>query len=212
MRALRETVRGFLLGREYEKILALAKEERRAVRTVVSLLYDSDDLSRWRAVTLMGRLARTEPEKVKALVKRFIWWMNDESGGIGWSSAPVIGEIGRSVPELVPDAVRVVIHYRQERFLIPGVLWATGRLAGTFSGMVAGVVPELIGFLADTDAEVRGQAVFALGETGDPRAEEGLRGIRGDRSMIRIYENEEIVAKEIGIAAGEALDKISGGF
>ena len=212
MKALRETVRGFLLGRDYDRILTLAKEERRVVRTVVSLLYDGEDLVRWRAVTLMGRLARTEPEKVKALVKRFIWWMNDESGGIGWSSAPAIGEIGRSVPGLVPDAVRVVIHYRQERFLIPGVLWATGRLAGTFTGMVAEVVPELIGFLADKDADVRGQAVFALGETRDRRAEEGLRGIGSDESRIRLYENEDIVVKEIGIAAGEALQKVSGGF
>ena len=51
---------------------------------------------------MMGRLALAEPEMVRPLVKRFIWWMNDESGGIGWSSAPAIGEIGRSAPDLVP--------------------------------------------------------------------------------------------------------------
>ena len=45
-----------------------------------------------------GPAGPAEPEKVRPLVKRFIWWMNDESGGIGWSSAPAMGEIGRMVP------------------------------------------------------------------------------------------------------------------
>lgn len=212
MTALKEQVRGLLRTGEYGQVAALAGEERRLARTIVSLLYDADDLTRWRTVTMMGRLAQAEPEQVRPLVERFIWWMNDESGGIGWSSAPAIGEIGRAVPEMVPGAARVVIHYRQERFLIPGVLWATGRLAKTFPDVVAGVVPELIDFLADEDVAVRGQAVLALGETGDSRAAEGLQRMKGDGHEVRLYENEEILVKTIGAAAAEALAKLSDGF
>jgi hypothetical protein len=209
---LKERVRGLLRAGEYGQVAVLAGEEKRLARTIVSLLYDADDLTRWRAVTMMGWLATAEPEMVRPLVKRFIWWMNDESGGIGWSSAPAIGEIGRAVPEMVPGAAQVVIHYRQERFLIPGVLWATGRLARTFPDAVAGVVPELIAYLADEDADVRGQAVLALGETGDPRAAEGLKRVKGDGHEVRLYENEEILVKTIGAAAADALAKLSDGF
>lgn len=212
MTALRETVRNLLRVREYERILALAERERRLVRTLLSLLYDGDGLTRWRAVTMMGWLARAEPEKVRPLISRFIWWMNDESGGIGWSSAPAIGEIGRAVPGLVPGAARVVIHYRQERFLIPGVLWATGRLAKTFPEEAAEVVPDLIAFLADEDAAVRGEAALALGRIGDGRARKGLKRVTGDRDRVSLYEGEELLTKEIGTAAAEALEKLSGGF
>jgi HEAT repeat protein len=210
--ALKEQVRGLLRAGEYGQVAALAGEERRLARTIVSLLYDADDLTRWRAVTMMGRLALAEPELVRPLVERFIWWMNDESGGIGWSSAPAIGEIGSVAPKMVTGAARVVIHYRQERFLIPGVLWATGRLAKTFPDAVAEVVPELIGFLDDEDPAVRGQAVWALGETGDYRAAEGLKRIKGDGHRVRLYENEEVLVKTIGAAAAEALAKLSDGF
>ncbi len=212
MTALRETVRNLLKAGEYEKVLTLAGRERRFVRTLTSLLYDGDDLTRWRAVTMMGWLARAEPEKVRPLISRFIWWMNDESGGIGWSSAPAIGEIGRAVPELAPDAARVVIHYRQERFLIPGVIWATGRLAKTFPEAVAEAVPDLIAFLADEDAAVRGQAALALGRIGDGRAREGLKSVAGDAHRVSLYEEEELFTKEIGTAAAEALEKLSDGF
>ena len=212
MPALRETVKGFLNSREYDSILALAGREKRLVRTAISLLYDGDELTRWRAVTFMGRLALAEPEKVKPLLKRFIWWMNDESGGIGWGSAPSMGEIGRVVPELMQGAVRVVVHYRQERFLYPGVIWATGRLAKTYPEVVAEAVPDLVAFLGDGDRVVRGQAVLALGEIGDSRAREGLEKMLDDTSKVSLYEEEELSTKEVKTAAAEALQKLSGGI
>jgi HEAT repeat protein len=209
---LRETVKGFLKEREYDSILALLGREKRLVRTAVSLLYDGDELTRWRAVTFMGRLAQAEPDRVRPLLKRFIWWMNDESGGIGWGSAPAMGEIGRVVPELMKDAVRVVVHFRLERFLYPGVIWATGRLAETFPEVVAEVVPDLVNFLGEEDAVIRGQAVLALGEIGDGRAREGLEGMLGDTSAVNLYENEKLETKEVKTAAAEALVKLSGGI
>lgn len=212
MSALRETLKGFLLRREYDAILDLVGRERRLRRTVVSLLYDGDELTRWRAVTFMGRLARAEPDLVRPLLKRFIWWMNDESGGIGWGSAPAMGEIGRVVPELMEGAVRVVVHYRLERFLYPGVIWATGRLAHTFPEVVAEAVPDLVVFLGDDDKAVRGQAVLALGAIGDSRAREGLEKMLDDSSEVSLYESEELGTKKVKTAAAEALGKLSGGI
>jgi HEAT repeat protein len=210
--ALRESVKGFLGSREYDAILALAGREKRLVRTAISLLYDGDELTRWRAVTFMGRLALAAPERIPPLLKRFIWWMNDESGGIGWGSAPAMGEIGRAAPELMQGAVRVVVHYRLERFLFPGVIWATGRLAKTFPEVVAEAVPDLVSFLGDDDKVVRGQAVLALGEIGDDRAREGLERLLDDESNVSLYEDEMLSTKEVKTAAAEALKKISGGI
>ena len=123
-----------------------------------------------------------------------------------------MGEIGRQVPDLMEGAVRVVVHFRLERFLFPGVIWATGRLAKTFPDVVAEVVPDLVSFLDEDDAILRGQAVMALGEIGDSRARQGLERMLGDPSPVSLYENEELGTKEVKTAAAEALAKLSGGI
>ena len=203
------SVTGDLLGKkEYREVLELSAREPRLLRTVLSLLYDADELIRWRAVTVIGRLAAAEPDRVRPLVKRFIWWMNDESGGIGWSSAPALGEIGRQAPELLRDAARVVVFWRQERILLQGVMWAVGRLSLTYPEVVGEAVPDMVNFLGDGDPGVRGTAAWSLGEIGDPRALRGLQGLRSDRSEVRIYDEEELEVKEIRRVAEEAAGKL----
>ena len=207
--ALRGKVRDSLRARDYEAVLGLAGSERNLVRAVISLLYEREELIRWRAVTMVGRLAAAEPEMVRPLITRFVWWMNDESGGIGWSSAPALAEIGRTAPPLLRDTVKVVIHYRAERILFPGVLWAIGRLAGTYRRETEEAVPDLLGFLADDDGTLRGLAAWALGEIGNPRAIDGLKGLLKDDHRVSIYQDEDLAVKEAGIVAAEAIEKIA---
>jgi hypothetical protein len=206
---LRGAVRDRLRGRDYEAVLGLAGSERNLMRAVTSLLYEREELIRWRAVTMVGRMAAAEPEKVRPLIGRLIWWMNDESGGIGWSSAPALAEIGRMAPAMLRESVKVVIHYRAERILFPGVLWAIGRLAETYRRETEEVVPDLLGFLADDDGTLRGLAAWALGEVGDPRAIDGLTGLLKDGHRVSIYEEEDLAVKEAGVVAAEAIKKIS---
>ncbi len=207
--ALRGAVRERLRSRDYEAVLGLAGSERKLVRAVISLLYEREELIRWRAVTMVGRLAVAEPEMVRPLIGRFFWWMNDESGGIGWSSAPALAEIGRMAPTMLRDTVRVVIHYRAERILFPGVLWAIGRLAKTYRRETEEAVPDLLGFLADDDGTLRGLAAWALGEIKNPRALDGLTARLKDSRRVTIYEEGDLAVKKVGTVAAEAMEKIS---
>jgi len=208
---LRETVRDCLRGKDYGQVLDIAGRERRLVRTLTSLLYDGEPIVRWRAVSAVGRLAAAEPEKVRPLIQRFIWWMNEESGGIGWSSGPALGEIGRMAPELLRDAVRVLVHFRAERMILSGVFWGCGRVAATYPDVVKEVVPELVTYLADPDAEIRGTVAWTLGEIGDARARSGLESLLGDGGQVLLYDGEELALKETGAISAEALQRISAG-
>ena len=207
--ALRGKVRDSLRTRDYEAVLGLAGSERNLARAVTSLLYEREELIRWRAVTMVGKLAEAEPEMARPLIGRFIWWMNDESGGIGWSSAPALAEIGRTAPSMIRENVRVVIHYRAERILFPGVLWAIGRLTGTYRRETEEAIPDLLGFLADDDGALRGLAAWALGEIGNPRAIDGLKGLLQDGHPVSIYQGESLAAKEAGAVAAEAIEKMT---
>ncbi|MDP3430251.1 MAG: hypothetical protein Q8R89_07980, partial [Desulfomicrobium sp.] len=90
----RETKRhilGLLAGDDWEAGLeSMAGLGQQAVAPLFSALCNPSALIRWRAVTGFGivvaALAAKTPEKARVVMRRFIWSLNDESGGIGWGA------------------------------------------------------------------------------------------------------------------------------
>jgi HEAT repeat protein len=206
--ALRRSICAHLERGEFAPVLEMAAADRRAVRALVSLLYDRDELVRWRAVSALGRLAGEHPELARPLVTRLYWSLNDESGGIGWMSAPALGEIGRRAPELLSQCVRPLVRYLDEPFLLVGALWAIGRLAPAYPAETREVVPEVARLCASADPAVRAHAAFALGEAGDGRARRALEGLADDECPARVYAGDQLVTKQVREWAGEALARL----
>jgi HEAT repeat protein len=141
-------------------------------------------------------------------VTRLYWSLNDESGGIGWMSAPALGEIGRRAPQLLSQCVRPLVRYLDEPFLLPGALWAIGRLAPAYPAETREVVPEVALRCSSTDPSVRAHAAHALGQVGDGRARGALLGLGQDERPVRLYEGGQLVTKSVREWAGEALARL----
>lgn len=208
MSALRRSVRAHLENGEYAPVLALVAADRGVARALVSLLCDPDELVRWRAVSALGHLAGAHPDLARPLVTRLYWSLNDETGGIGWMSAPALGEIGRRASQLLSQCVRPLVRYLDEPFLLAGALWAIGRLAPAFPAETREVVPEVSLRCASTDPAVRAHAAFALGEVGDGRARAALAELADDERPARLYEDGQLVTKQVREWAGEALVRL----
>ena len=62
-----------------------------------SFLCHHDQKIKWRAVTAMGmvisNLAEKEMESARVIMRRLMWSLNDESGGIGWGAPEAMAEI-----------------------------------------------------------------------------------------------------------------------
>ena len=76
---------------------------RKVVNALFSFFYSRDPLHFWQAVTAMGAvvslLAEENMETARVVMRRLMWSLNEESGGIGWGSAEAMGEImARSEP------------------------------------------------------------------------------------------------------------------
>ena len=122
---------------------ALSCVAKMSARTVVNplfgLLYHCDLQVRWFAVAAMGevvsRLADREPESARVVMRRLMWNLNDESGGMGWGSPEAMGEIMARHPVLAREYAPILISYLnpdgnflEHEGLQEGVLWAVGRL------------------------------------------------------------------------------------
>ena len=109
-----------------------------------SAILNSDETTRWHAVTAMGhvavRLAGQDPEQGRILMRRLMWSLNDESGGIGWGAPECMGEIMARHEDLANEFHCIFFSYLVEREdgadnyleyqpLRRGAFWGLARLA-----------------------------------------------------------------------------------
>ena len=180
-------------------------EEHGLVNPLFSALYRPEEKLRWHAVSLfgdvLGRLAKKDMEAARIVMRRFLWSLNDESGGIGWGAPEAMAEAMSQNERLCDEYLHMLISYMRPdgplehqdgNFLeLPalqsGLLWGIGRLAESRSKLLheKGVVPDLKGYLSSEDASVRGMAVRAL-RLLDVEEEE-IEELLTDESPVRLY-------------------------
>jgi HEAT repeat protein len=218
MSSFRESMAELLRAGRYDEVLAIVRKNRGSSRTILGLLYHDDELVRWRAVSMLGHLAASEPEVVRPLVKRLLWFMSEESSTVGWGSAQGIAEIYRRNPDVAKDAIKVVIHYQDDEelsrpenrntYMLAGSLWAIGNLADMEPGLTAEMGPALTGFLADPDPGIRATSAWALGRIKYKEASAGLEHLLDDCSPVELYADGELLDCTVKDVADDALRKI----
>jgi len=116
---------------------------RRLVSPLFSLLLSSESALKWHAVTAFGqtvdRLAGANLEAARIVMRRFMWTLTDESGGIGWGSPEAMAEIMACHSKLADEYHAVFMSYILERKgpdnfleyapLREGAYWGAARLA-----------------------------------------------------------------------------------
>jgi hypothetical protein len=211
---MKEQLRDWLAKRSYDAIVELAGRKRRVLSFLTALTYDPDPLINWRAVEAMGlaagRIADEDPEFVRNHLRRLMWLLSDESGGIGWRAPEMMGEIVRNRPEQFGEFVPIIISLLDmeeedaARFR-PGILWAIGRLGKMMPDRVKAAVALIIPCLEDPNPQTRGLAAWCLGQLG---AGEYLAGhdVLRDESLVDFYADGQLVRKSVGQLAHDALE------
>ena len=113
---------------------------KRIVNALLPFLYSQDEIIKWRAVTLIGifmaYLAEEDMEAARNVMRRFMWNLNDESGGIGWGSPEAMGEILARHEELAGEYAAILLSYADKDgnylelpMLQRGLLWGIARFS-----------------------------------------------------------------------------------
>jgi hypothetical protein len=168
----------------------------------------------------MGRVVSRQAEEdmadARVIMRRLMWNLNDESGGIGWGSPEAMGEIMACSPPLAREYRHIAIshidpegNFLEHEGLQQGALWGIGRLFHARPETGAGCNDLLIPFLRAPDAPRRGLAAWAAIPLASKALQEPLEALAGDSSVLQIYENMSLVQKQVGELAGMALRHLS---
>jgi hypothetical protein len=189
----------------------------------------SEERVRWHGVSVMGsavnRLALEDMEEARLIMRRLLWSLNDESGGIGWGAPEAMAEIMSRHEGLADEYVHMLISYMREdgeelfqdgnflehETLQQGLLWGAGRLALSRRQLVLakGMDQDLLPYLDSPDGSVRGLAARAMGFMGVVQGLDRLRELQGDEHMVRLYEDGTITPISVGRLAEQAVQSLS---
>jgi len=149
-------------------------------------LCNPHEIVRWNAVRYFGivvpAIASNNLEDARIVMRRFLWMLNDESGGIGWGVPEALGEVMSQQQELFDEYSHMLISYMrkdgEELFqdgnfielpmLQRGLLWGIGRLCTTYREKMKelNINGALSNYLNSSDKIVVGMALLCLVKLG----------------------------------------------
>ena len=217
-RGLKKRVSGLLTLESLDRALGVLNGQpaSQAINALFSFLPSTDAKVRWAAVTAMGstvsRLADRQMEQARVVMRRLMWQLNDESGGIGWGCPEAMGEIMASHEGLANEFAHILVSYVRKdgnpleyEPLQQAAVWGIGRLAEVRPHLVREAVPHLVPFLKVQNAPLRGLAVWALGRLGAKEARSEIHSLVHDTAEIEIFVNRKIMRCQVGKLARQAI-------
>jgi HEAT repeat protein len=193
----------------------------RVINPLIGALCSTDETVRWHAVSALGPvvsdLADRDMEAARVVMRRFMWSLNDESGGIGWGSPEAMGEIMACHQGLADEYAHVLVAFmREEGFFLElemlqrGLMWGLGRLAQVRPALLRerNAVPYLLPYIHSPDAAVRGLAAWTLGLLQAKEAVAGLEKLHSDPNSVKFYFNRNFAEDTVGLLAEKALANI----
>jgi hypothetical protein len=177
---------------------------RQVVNPLFSFFYTSNELVKWRAVTAMGRvvsqMAQDQREAARVVMRRLVWNLNDESGGIGWGSPEAMGEIMAQDAGLADEYHKILVsyiiphgNYLEHEILQRGVLWGIGRLAHAEPKHVKPSIDYLIPFMTSDDPFHRGLASWSAALYDYLPSNELLIKHQQDHSIFTMYQDSQLI-------------------
>lgn len=189
---------------------------RQVINPLFSCLYAKDELVRWRAVTAMGavvcHMAETSIESARVVMRRLMWNLNDESGGIGWGSPEAMGEILARHGGLSHEYDRILISYinpngnfLEHETLQRGALWGVGRMAHARPEQAKPAAEFLPLFFTASDPYLRGIAVWAVTPILEMDMIPHVIPLCSDPALLRLYRDGQLSDITVSGLAHEAL-------
>ena len=194
--ALKQRLVNALEANDDEAVRTLALQSRKVFSVLVRLAYDKTTLIGWRSIRATGHVATLYVKNnytfLRDAIRKLLWSLSDESGGIGWSAPEILGEIVSADPVKMSDVIPLIadIFSIDERVFRPGVLYALKRISETEPESVVPYVRLAIRGLIEDDPIAR---IYAL---------ELLLALKG---RISLEVHKEVMGQIVNLIDDEAI-------
>ena len=188
-----------------EKLLAYHEEG--LVHALFSALCRADESLRMRAALAFGRvvarLAAQNLEAARVVMRRLLWSLNDESGGIGWGAPEAMAATMANSQALADEYLHMLLSYLKEdgdkpyqdgNFLeLPalqrGLLWGIGHIGREAPLcrarlLAMGVAGELEKYLSSPDKVVVGLALWSFAQLGVAAPAAALAALMNEQTVV----------------------------
>jgi hypothetical protein len=193
----------------------------KALKPLFSSLCSCGPRIKWHAVSAMGRtvaaLADQEMESARVVMRRFMWMLNDESGGIGWGLPEAMAEALACHSGLACEYTHILVSFmREDGFYLElpalqqGLLWGVARLAEVAPELLKArdAVRYLLPYLEAEDPVVKGMAALALGRLADPTIIPSLIPFSDDSRPVTLYREGSFLETTVGELVRQAITRI----
>lgn len=219
-------VRSALESPDFEEALKrLDIPPQRMINPLLCALFEPDEVLRWRVVRGVGitvsAMAEKDLESARVIMRRLMWSLNDESGGIGWGAPEAMGEIMAENETLASEYHRILASYidvkgnlLENDELELGVMWGISRLAQKRPELLRDRTTPVMAQLKSPHPVKRGLALrtlLAVGPPAEPAASalaEILVPLLDDPSEIRIFQDGSFGEEKICRLASELLTRL----
>jgi hypothetical protein len=196
-------------GNRSEALLLLSEiPDEQLVGHLFSHFYNTNELIKFRSSAAMGdlgaRVALKNKERARIILRRIMWNLNDESGGIGWGSPEAMGEVLWHSAELAHDFESILYSYLdpdgnhiENEMLQRGVLWGVGTYLEKVRELNEKTKGLIYGFLHSPDPVKRGYGIRALINAGCFDCSLVPEYIMEDRDQIDIFDGWHFVKTRI---------------
>ena len=221
-RDIKRRVLGLLEATDFRKSLEelVSFEPKKSVNALISFLCHNDLKVRHRAIHAIGHvvslMASQERERARIIMRRLMWMLNDESGGIGWGVPEAMAEIMVRDNQLADEFGHMLVSYLDQdgnfleyEPLQRGLIWAIGRVAETRPKLVEGAASHLPKYLVSEDATIRGLAAKVIGILKVEAARDLLEALVDDTAKFTFYMDDQMIARNVGDLASEGLAKLN---
>ncbi|SOB60692.1 conserved protein of unknown function [Pseudodesulfovibrio profundus] len=193
------------------------------VPPLLSLRLDREEKVRWRSVTAFGltvdRMAEASMEKARVIMRTCMWYMNEESGNLGWGIPHFMAEAMVRNEKVAKEYHKILASYifcdedcdgnfLDHPELRRDVFWGLARLAAEKPGYVEHGERFLVAALDEEDPYNRAYAAWVLGLIGAQGAREKLESLASDDTGIRTFIDNELVDTTVGALVERALGNL----
>ena len=208
----------------YEGLRALPP--RKLVSPLIGAFCHREERVRWLAILALGdtvaRIAKEDLEAARIVIRRLMWMLNEESGGMAWGAPEALAECLYHHAGLAEEYTHILVSYiRPDGNMLEyppaqrGVAWGIGRLSAKERKRLLQLRAQecLFPLLESPDHVVAGLTVWALGRLlpfpESERLKTPLERLRAEDSEIFFFEGPDFRWARVSELTAEVLSLLS---